>query len=203
MRAVRLSACLLTMAAVLVACPAPARALIDRLTPLATLIDDSDEIFVARFERVDAEKRTAVLVWDKDLKAETDLRRLPVRLTGDKERHTPEFLKRIAPKLPVVLFVTHLDNKLLALGYTDGTWFQMIGTPGRAGEPTRWAFTHCEIYLRRTFKGTTKEMITVVGDALSGKQKPPQPNPKEPAGLGPEVKPEPAEAEPANETRRD
>ena len=36
-------------------------------------------------------------------------------------------LKRLAEGLPVVVFVTDLDGKQLALGYTNGTWFQVIG----------------------------------------------------------------------------
>ncbi|HVV98829.1 MAG TPA: PQQ-binding-like beta-propeller repeat protein, partial [Planctomycetaceae bacterium] len=83
--------------------------------------------------------------------------------------------------------------KQLALVYTNGTWFQMIGT--KSGEETRWAFTHCEIYLRRTFKGTTKEMTDTVTGVVSGKQKPPPLNSKEKPGLGPEVEKPDAKAE--------
>lgn len=167
----------------------PALALIEALTPLARIIGDADEVFVAHFDRVDAEKPAAIIVWDEDLEGKTPLRRLPVNLTGDKEKHTPQFLKRIAPKLPVILFVTHRNGKSLALGYTNGTWFQLIGTADdAAGRRVRWTFTHCEIYLRRTFTGTTKELIEVVGDSLAGKRKAPEVNPKEPPGFGPEVK---------------
>src|SRR5262245_56108010 len=157
MGARRFPASCLLAAACLAVGSEPAMALIERLMPLATILDDSDEVFVAHFERIDAERPAALLVWDKDLHGKTALRRLPVNLTGDKEKHTPEFLKRIAPKLPVVLFVTRRDDKYLALGYTDGTWFQLIGTKADDGRTVRWVFTHCEIYLRRTFTGTTKE----------------------------------------------
>src|SRR5262249_10086188 len=132
--------CLLT-AACLAVFAAPALALIERLMPLASVLDDSDEVFVAHFERIDAEKPSAILVRDNDLQGKTKHRRLPVNLTGDKEKHTPEFLKRIAPKLPVVLFVTRRDEKYLALGYTDGTWFQLIGTNADDGTTVRWVFT--------------------------------------------------------------
>src|SRR5262249_35621070 len=117
-------------------------------------------------------------------------RRLPVNLKGDKENHSPEFLKRIAPKLPVVLFVTNREQGFLVFGYTNGTWFQVIGTPDEESKKVRWAFTHCEIYFRRTFTGSTQEMIDAVTDAVSGKKKPPKPNPKEKPGFGPEIKKE-------------
>ncbi len=199
MRVRQFTAILLAAAGFIFFRPQPALALIERLTPLAAILDDSDEVFVARFDRIDAEKPTAVLIWEKDLVGKTAFRRLPVNLTGDKEKHTPDFLKRIAPKLPVVLFVTHQrDDKYLALGYTEGTWFQMIGTRTEDGKNARWVFTHCEIYLRRTYTGTTKEMISVVTDAVAGKKKPPRPNPKEPPGFGPELKGEEGEKEAAD-----
>lgn len=185
----RMTAGGLLAAGCLLLCPGLAVALIEALTPLARIIGDADEVFVAHFDRVDVEKPAAIIAWDADLEGKTALRRLPVNLTGDKEKHTPQFLKRIAPKLPVVLFVTHRNGKSLALGYTNGTWFQLIGTADdAAGRRVRWTFTHCEIYLRRTFTGTTKELIEVVGDSLAGKRKAPDVNPKEPPGFGPEVK---------------
>jgi hypothetical protein len=79
------------------------------------------------------------------------------------------------------------NGKFMLLAYTNGTWFQVLGQT--EGEQTRWAFTHCEIYLRRTFSGTTDELKQVLTDVLAGKAKPPAPNPKEPAGFGPVVAP--------------
>src|SRR5262245_60933658 len=188
MGARRFPACCLLAAACLAVGSEPALALIERLMPLASVLDDSDEVFVAHFDRIDADKPSAVLVWDKDLLGKTPHRRLPVNLKGDKENHTPEFLKRIALKLPVVLFVTNREKSLLVFGYTNGTWFQVIGTPDEETKKVRWAFTHCEIYFRRTFTGSTQEMIDAVTDAVSGKKKPPKPNPKEKPGFGPEIK---------------
>ena len=52
-----------------------------------------------------------------------------------------------------------------------------------------WAFTLCEIYLRRTFKGTTEELASVIRDVQAGKRKAPPYDAKEPPGLGPELAP--------------
>src|SRR5262249_7953985 len=57
-------------------------------------------------------------------------------------------------------------------------------------DSVRWGFNHLEPYLRRTYKGTTPEMIQTVRDGLSGKRRPPAPNDKEKPGVGPEVKAE-------------
>jgi|GEM_PF-778885 len=174
-------------------CGQPAGAFIERLTPLGDLLEDSDHIFLARTESVSAEKSLAVFQAVEDLKGRTPLRTLRVHLTGDKEKHVPHLLKRIAPQVPVVFFLTRVDKQWLGLGYTEGTWFQIIGRP--ASETVHWHFTHCEIYLRRTFKGSTNELVQIIREVLAGKRKPPPPNPKEPPGFGPELPPNKSSAE--------
>jgi hypothetical protein len=77
-----------------------------------------------------------------------------------------------------------------AFSYSNGTWFQLLATKVPENQKTVFAFLHCEPYLRKTFKGTTEEMKTAVCDVVAGRAKPPEPNPKEPSGLGPEVMPE-------------
>lgn len=169
-----------------------ARAVIQVLIPLRTLIEDSDSIFVAEVERVDPAKPSAVFVAKKPLKGQIYAERIPVNLTGDKEKHTPQLLKRLEAELPVILCVKkQCPGKQMILAFTNGTWFQVLGQAD--GQQTRWAFTHCETYLRRTYKGTTAELEQIIADALAGKGKPPAPNPKEPPGFGPEItaKPKP------------
>jgi hypothetical protein len=160
-------------------------AVIERLTPLGSVISDADYIFLAKIEKVDPARPSVVLNVAEDLKGKPEYRRLAVNLTGDKEKHTPELLKRIAADLPLVVFVTVVDERQLTLAYTNGTWFQLIGTPD--GGQVRWAFTHCEPFLRRTFKGTTAELETLVRGVVAGKAKAPPPNKEEKPGFGPEV----------------
>jgi outer membrane protein assembly factor BamB len=182
---------------------APAFALIQRLTPLKDVIAESQFIFTAKVEALDAEKHTAVLVVDETLKEKAPFEKLPVNLgTGDAEakkgEHTEKLLKRLAVKLPLVVFVTKQDKKYIAFAYTNGSWFQMVGEEANKGM-VRWGFTHGEPFLRRTFKGSTDEMKQAVADALADKKKPPEPDAKEKPGFGPEVK---AEDKPEEEGER-
>ena len=66
----------------------------------------------------------------------------------------------------------------------------MLATKVPEADKTVFAFTNGEPYLRRTFKGTTEEMKTVVSEVLAGKGKAPKTDPKEPPGFGPEATPE-------------
>ena len=167
---------------------AGAWAFIQKLFPLQEFIDDSDYIFTATVEKVDADKPSTVLVLSEPLKGEAPFKRLPINLTGDKQKHTPQLLKRIAPDVRLVIGIKQQpDGKFMLLAFTNGTWFQALGQTD--GSQTRWAFTHCEIYLRRTFHGTTDELKQTIADVLAGKAKAPRPNPKEAPGFGPVLEP--------------
>jgi outer membrane protein assembly factor BamB len=174
--------------------PSLALALITRLTPLASVLKEMPYVCMARVDKLDAGRPAVVLSVTEDLKGKLPFRRLTVGLQGDSEarkgKQTPQLLKRLAPDLPLVLFVSHEPGKqVMVFAYSNGTWFQMVGrpTPGK-DDAAVLGFTHLEPYLRRTFKGTTAELREVIVDGLAGKRAPPRPNPKELPGLGPEIR---------------
>ncbi|HEY7315519.1 MAG TPA: PQQ-binding-like beta-propeller repeat protein [Gemmataceae bacterium] len=170
----------------------PGQALITRLTPLRDVLHESTFIVSATIESVDAEKPAMVLVVDEDLKGKLPARKLPVLFKGDaeakKNNHIPQILKRVAPKLPLVLFVLQRGKQYTAFAYSNGTWFQIVGV--EADGMVRWSLTHGEPYLRKTFKGGTADLKQIVADSLAGKKKPPEPDTKEKPGFGPEIEAE-------------
>jgi outer membrane protein assembly factor BamB len=168
---------------------APAWALFTRPLPLRDILGDSEMIFVTRVASLDPARPALVLTVEENLKGKAPAERLPIALKGDRDaeqgKHVPQLLKRLAPKLPVVVFMVKNEKEYIAFAYTNGTWFQMTGVPTDDGP--RWTFTHCEPYLRRTYKGPTADLRQVVIDVLGGKAKPPPLDDKEKPGLGPEV----------------
>lgn len=177
--------------ALLLAAP-PARALITALTPLQDVLHQSTFIVSARVESVDAHKPAMVLIVEEDFKGRLPLRKLPVLLKGDavakKKNHVPLILKRVAAKMPILLFILQQGKNYTAFVYTNGTWFQIVGV--QADGAVRWRFTHGEPYLRKTFKGSTAELKQTVVDGLAGKKAPPKPDTKVKPGFGPEIKAE-------------
>src|SRR5579871_4223517 len=172
----------------------PAAAVVTRIMPLAGVLTGQKLIFMAQVEAVDPQKPSLVLKVTEPLKGKPSFTRMPVNLTGDregqKEKHSALLLKRVATGLTLVVFANPeaAGKRYTAFGYTNGTWFQMIGYVDKENPAViRWAFTHCELYLRRTYKGKTAELRQVIRDGLDGKKQPPEPDPKEPPGLGPEL----------------
>ena len=173
---------------------APAPAVIKVLTPLSKVVNPVQFIFVAEVEKVDPEKPSVIFKPVENLKGKTALERLPVNLTGDsfakKDEHTKVMLDRLAPERKLILFVSEVGGNYAAFGFIEGTWFQMNGTTDKETKAVRWAFLHAEPYFRRTFRGSTAELKTVIEDALSGKKKPPEPDENVPHGYGPTVEDE-------------
>lgn len=166
-----------------------AYAFIEHKVLLKDLLRDCEYVFKAKVESVDPSRPSMVVIVESDLKGKFPSRRLPINLAGDKENHTPELLKRVAAGVPLICFDVFEKNQHMLLAFTNGTWFQVIGTPD--GDRIRWAFTHCEIYLRRTFHGTTAELEEVVREALAGRKIPPPYDPKVKPGFGPELEAKP------------
>ena len=203
----RRSASFLAVAGLFLAA-APAGAVITALTPLSGPINENPIICTVLVESINPDAPGMVLAVDDVLKGKPTFKKLAVNLTGDhdsqEKKETPLLLKRVAPKLPLVLFVNQNGKSVTAFAFSNGTWFQMAGEQADDGDVLRLPFTHLEPYLRRTYKGTTAELKQVVGDALAGKAEPPDPNLKEKPGIGPEVEaPDPPRDKDKEEVFRD
>jgi outer membrane protein assembly factor BamB len=167
----------------------PARAVITATMPLQSLMDHATMIVVARVELLDPARPAMMLAVDETLKGKAAFAKVPVAILGDDEqvrrKEVPQLLRRLAVKLPLVVFVNKEDREYIAFAYSNGTWFQMTGTETDDGP--RWKMTHIEPYLRKSFKGTTAELKQVLADVLAGKRKAPPPDAKEKPGVGPEI----------------
>lgn len=184
----------LALLALLLAASA-AQAVITKLTPLAEPIERDQFIFVAKADKLDPDNKarpTAVFVLDKKLKGDPPFDRIPVNMTGNKEAKkngdTKTIFDRLDTSRRLVFFVHRDGNAYDARVFVEGTWFSLSGLADEDGKTVRWALQNGEPFLRRTFKGTSAEMIKVVEDALAKKAKPPEPDEKEKPGYGPPVK---------------
>ncbi len=180
---------LLLTALLLVA--APASAVIMKLTPLAEILEGDDYILVVAVDKVDPDKPSAVFVVEKKLKGEPPYERIPVNMAGNDEAKkagdTKTILDRLDSTRKVVFFVSKRGKNHNAKAFVEGSWFSVHGVEDPADKVVRWSFQSGEPFLRRTYKGTSAELIKVIEDGLAKKAKPPAPNEKEKEGYGPAV----------------
>jgi hypothetical protein len=183
------------------------RALIKTPYPMKTVIAEAQFIAESKVLELEAEKKRLVIEVSKDLKGKLPFRRLNVNLASpkvddpEKKGDDPDkLIRRLRQGLPVVLFALRKEKDYSFLGFSEGTWFSMSSRssppPQADGESQSpppaavCAFGACEVYLRRTFAGSTKELLALLPDVLARKREPPPWNEKEPPGLGPELPPE-------------
>src|SRR5580700_4346821 len=111
--------------------PAGASAVIKNLIPLRNVLNSEQMIFEAKVEKIDPDKPAIWLKPGDVWKGKLPFTRMPVNMTGDaeaqREKQTPQLLKRLAPDLGVVMFVSKKGSRYLAFAYSNGTWFQMEG----------------------------------------------------------------------------
>jgi hypothetical protein len=185
--------------------PQAARALIKQPYPLAQMLGEAEQVFEARVASVDAEKKRLVVEWVRDLKGETSFARLNINLrTAKKADDTEAVLKRVAEKLPLVAFSRRVKDETVLILFTEGTWFSLAtktppapredGAKAPAGTAA-CGLNVCEVYLRRTFAGKTKELLALLPEVLAGRKKAPPWNGDVKPGLGPELPPPKEEPE--------
>lgn len=164
-------------------------AVIMKLTPLAEVLETEDFIFICTVDKVDPQKPSATFKFEKNLKGEAPFEKLPVNMTGNaeavKNNDTKTILDRLDSTRKVIFFVSKRGKKYNAMAFVEGSWFAMQGTQDDTDKTVRWAFLSGEPYLRRTFKGTSTELVKVLEDGLAKKAKPPAPDEKEKPGYGP------------------
>lgn len=180
----------------------PANGYIQSEISMKQVLDRTQQIFTAKVESFDPDKRTAVFIVDEQLKGKVPFQKLHMTLSADKETareyNKPSYLlKRLAAKQTVVFFGDAKEGafapirrgNLVLFLYANGTWVQFAAVTEEKQPSLPIAFHHFEPYLRRTFKGTNAEMRQVILDGLSGKKPLPPFDPKEPGGFGLELKP--------------
>src|SRR5580692_5686378 len=168
-----------------------ASAVIMKLTPLAEVLETEDFIFSGTVDKIDPDKPSVVFKLDKNFKGESPFERIPVNMTGNaeakKNNDTKTILERLDSLRKVVFFVSKRGKKYNAMAFVEGSWFSMQGTQDETDKVVRWAFQNGEPFLRRTFKGTSAELVKIIDDGLAKKAKPPAPDEKEKPGYGPAI----------------
>ncbi len=126
---------------------------------------------------------------DKKLKGETPFDRIPMNMTGDdeakKEGDTKKVFDRLDSKRELVFFVRSGEALQREDFRRRFVVLRLRPTRCRRQNAVRLqAFLHGEPFLRRTFKGTSAEMVKTVENALAKKAKPPEPDEGEATATG-------------------
>ncbi|MFC1713110.1 hypothetical protein ACFL6S_05550 [Candidatus Poribacteria bacterium] len=136
-----------------------ADAFIERKMALQEVLSQSTNIVYGTVKTVDAKRQRFVMTVEQDIKGTSNIEQIKVNVAVGQRRGnltSPEkFMKSIKVGEPAIMFYKHHGNAVDALGHTGGTWYQCRSTTGKKTPDMWWTFTHIEVRMHRTFKGTT------------------------------------------------
>ena len=168
---------LLSLMLVLLA-SSPAGAFIERLYSLDEVLKESSHVCVGRFESVDPAKRVAVGLVERTVKGAQEFRRIQMNIGAGPGDHAAYLMPRLRQGEPFIIYYKREGNGLASCVHAGSTWFQLFGTDERDRSKVWWRHTHLEVYMGRTFDGSTPDLIQITTDVLAGRRKGPTANPK-------------------------
>ncbi len=138
-----------------------AGAFIERKMALQEVLSQSTNIVFGTIDKVDAKRQRFTMKVEQDIKSTSNLEQIKVNVAVGQRRGnltSPEkFKKSVRSGAPAIMFYQHNGNEVNALGHTGGTWYQCRISTGKRVPDMWWTFTHIEVRMHRTFKGTTTE----------------------------------------------
>ena len=175
-----------------------ADAVITAKTPLDAIESSALYIVVGKVEKFFPDKPAMLVTITEDIKGKAPFRALPINCKVADEKafkgnQIEPLLKRFGPDIEIVFFINKAAagrKNLITYGYTNGTWFQVIGTPTGAQDQYVFGLTSAEPYFRKSFKGTNDELRKLLKDHAAGKGKLPPLDDNEKPGFGPEYAPQ-------------
>lgn len=159
----------------------PAFGFIERIYTLEEVLKESTHVLVGKVTEVDAKKQTAVARIERPLKGKKDFANVQMNLSLGPADQRGYLMTKVKKGQPIILFYKLEERNIACCVHTGDTWFQLFATDEpQSRDKVWWRFSHLEIYLGRTFNGTTPGLIKLTGDVLAGRVKPPPADPTVP-----------------------
>ncbi len=141
-------------------------AFIERKYELQEVISESTNIVFGTLTSVDEQRQRAIIKVEENVKGTSNFDQIKINVAVGQQRgdltNPEKFMKVLKVGNPVIIFYTHQAGSLDALGHTGETWFQTRTPVVNEGPNIWWIFTHIEIHMHRTYKGSTEDFQQVL-----------------------------------------
>ena len=125
---------------------------------LEEIIAESTNIVFGTVSSVNKVRKWAIVDLEEDIKGKSKFDKIKINIAvgQTKQGSTPTMLmKKFNADLPFILFYRMGRGNIDALGHISGTWFQMKTPDNPDKDKLWWNFTHIEIHMPQTYKGST------------------------------------------------
>ena len=148
------------------------QAFIARHYTLQEVLAECSNVIFGTVTSVNQKRMTAKVKVEENLKGESDFQEIKINLSTGQGNFPEKMIKKFKAGKPVIIFYKREGRRIPSLGHVDGTWFQTFAQDRSDKSRVWWNFTHIEIYMHRTYKGSTPDFQRLVRDALAGRVKP-------------------------------
>ena len=144
-------------------------AFIKRHYEIEEIIGESTNIVFGTVSEVNRKRMTGVVKVEENVKGKSKFQKIRINIGAGQGKFPQQLIKKFKVGRPAVIFYKRDGQRLPSLGHIDGTWFQTFGKNRSDKSRVWWNFTHIEIYLHRTFEGSTPEFQRFLRQKLTGK----------------------------------
>ena len=147
-------------------------AFIARHYTLQEVLAECSNVVFGTVTSVNQKRMTAKVKVEENLKGESEFEEIKINLSTGQGNFPEKMLKKFKAGKPIIIFYKMEGRRIPSLGHVDGTWFQTFAQDRSDKSRVWWNFTHIEIYMHRTYKGSTPDFQRLVRDMLAGRIKP-------------------------------
>ncbi len=148
------------------------QAFIARHYTLQEVLAECSNIVFGTVTSVNQKRMTAKVKVEENLKGKSKFKEIKINLSTGQGNFPQKMMKKFKVGKPTIIFYKQEGRRIPSLGHVDGTWFQTFAQDRSDKSRVWWNFTHIEIYMHRTYKGSTPDFQQIVRDALAGRGKP-------------------------------
>lgn len=169
----RLSLCsFILLVAYLLLSISQAQAFIARHYTLQEVLAESSNVLFGTVASVNPKRMTAKVKVKENLKGQSEFQEIKINLSTGQGNFPEKMMEKFKVGKPIIIFYTREGRRIPSLGHVAGTWFQTFAQDRSDKSRVWWNFTHIEIYMHRTYKGSTPDFQKLVRDTLAGRAKP-------------------------------
>lgn len=147
------------------------QAFIAKYYTLQEVLSECSNIVFGTVTSVNRKRMTAKVKVEENLKGKSDFQEVKINLSTGQGNFPQEMIKKFKVGEPTIIFYKREGRRIPSLGHVNGTWFQTFAQDRSDKSRVWWNFTHIEIYMHRTYKGSTPDFQRVVREALAERGK--------------------------------
>ena len=148
------------------------QAFIARHYTLQEVLAECSNVVFGTVTSVNQKRMTTKVKVEENLKGQSEFQEIKINLSTGQGNFPQKMIEKFKVGKPIIIFYQREGRRIPSLGHVDGTWFQTFAQDRSDKSRVWWNFTHIEIYMHRTYKGSTPDFQQLLRDTFAGKIKP-------------------------------